>query len=97
MSSLHHFFLQDLFTPLTSSLHPPDLQLLFEGKAKAHWEVRQGRSKTDYRANETYINQTLTLWGSGKCNEQGLYQVGLGQLFRGFGGFCQHLGVFVSF
>ncbi|ESO83040.1 hypothetical protein LOTGIDRAFT_222971 [Lottia gigantea] len=39
------------------------IKIYFEGKGKSHWEVKHGRSKTDYRANETYINSTLVLYG----------------------------------
>ncbi|KAK7113908.1 arrestin domain-containing protein 17-like [Littorina saxatilis] len=39
--------------------------LYFEGRAKCHWEVKHGRSKTDYRATETYINETFDLFDAG--------------------------------
>nr|KAG5707515.1 hypothetical protein BaRGS_012019 [Batillaria attramentaria] len=38
------------------------ISLYFEGRSKSHWEVKHGRSKTDYRANETYINELFDLY-----------------------------------
>ena len=60
----------ELIFVLTNQCHPclicnSGIQLLFEGRAKCHWEVRQGRSKTDYRAGENYLNEVLTLYGGG--------------------------------
>ncbi|KAH9503434.1 Arrestin domain-containing protein 17 [Bulinus truncatus] len=51
---------------LTKPMKMRCLQLYFEGRAKSHWEVKQGRSKTDYRAGENYINHTVTLFGTGQ-------------------------------
>ncbi|XP_025115473.1 arrestin domain-containing protein 2-like isoform X2 [Pomacea canaliculata] len=42
------------------------ISLYFEGRSKSHWEVRHGRSKTDYRANETYICETFELYDMGQ-------------------------------
>lgn len=41
------------------------ITLYFEGRAKSHWEVKHNRSKTDYRATETYINETFDLFDTG--------------------------------
>ncbi|KAK7498014.1 hypothetical protein BaRGS_00010602 [Batillaria attramentaria] len=41
------------------------ISLYFEGRSKSHWEVKHGRSKTDYRANETYINELFDLYDAG--------------------------------
>ncbi|CAG5124903.1 unnamed protein product [Candidula unifasciata] len=51
---------------LTKPMKMRSIQLYFEGRAKSHWEVKQGRSKTDYRATENYINHTVTLYGTGQ-------------------------------
>lgn len=49
---------------LTKAMKMKTILLYFEGRAKSHWEVKQGRSKTDYRATENYINHTVVLFGS---------------------------------
>ena len=56
---MHRFLIQFLLLLLSG------IQLHFEGRAKSHWEVRQGRSKTDYRAGENYITEDITLFGTG--------------------------------
>ncbi|CAL1532530.1 unnamed protein product [Lymnaea stagnalis] len=55
---------------LTKPMKMRCLTLYFEGRAKSHWEVKQGRSKTDYRAGENYINHTVTLYGTGQNNSE---------------------------
>ncbi|KAK6186165.1 hypothetical protein SNE40_008258 [Patella caerulea] len=47
-----------------------NIKLYFEGKGKSHWEVKQGRSKTDYRAQESYINYTIILFGAANTTSE---------------------------
>ncbi|XP_059147748.1 arrestin domain-containing protein 17-like [Physella acuta] len=51
---------------LTKPMKMRCLQLYFEGRAKSHWEVKHNRNKTDYRAEESYISHTVTLFGTGQ-------------------------------
>ncbi|XP_052816103.1 arrestin domain-containing protein 17-like [Mya arenaria] len=38
------------------------IKLLFIGEAKTHWTVKQGKSKTNYRGREVYLNQVMYLY-----------------------------------
>lgn len=40
------------------------IRLHLDGNAKSFWDEKHGKSKTKYRARETYINQTLLLFGA---------------------------------
>ncbi|XP_012936759.1 arrestin domain-containing protein 17 [Aplysia californica] len=55
---------------LTKPMKMRCIELHFEGRAKSHWEVRQGRSKTDYRAGENYITENITLFGTGQSSTE---------------------------
>ena len=39
------------------------IKLFLEGSAKSYWDEKHGKNKTKYRARETYINQTILLFG----------------------------------
>ncbi|XP_041375090.1 arrestin domain-containing protein 17-like [Gigantopelta aegis] len=46
------------------------ITLYFEGRSKSHWEVKHGRSKTDYRANEPYIHHVMLLFGNDETSQE---------------------------
>lgn len=41
-----------------------DITIRFEGQAKSSWEVSGGDSNKNYRAYETYIDDSITLYSS---------------------------------
>ncbi|RUS82645.1 hypothetical protein EGW08_009598 [Elysia chlorotica] len=59
-----------VFIKLAKPMKMRCLQLYFEGRAKSHWEVKRGRSKTDYKATENYINETINLFGTGSTTSE---------------------------
>ncbi|XP_048253517.1 arrestin domain-containing protein 17-like [Haliotis rufescens] len=58
----------EVIIKLTQPMKMRSIVIYFEGRAKAHWEVKHGRTKTDYRGNEGYIQHQIKLYGTGQAS-----------------------------